>query len=129
MAYTIVSRADRSRLTVVRIETDLDDVRQRRHHVLLQNILQHAADTIVTLSPRGRRDDMPPPIAVRLVADLRPSADGSAVRIWLSCRQQHAYRVGSCASRAAATWDRHTDIQTYRLLTSAEEGQYDGAVQ
>jgi len=87
MAYTIVSRADRSRLTVVRIETDLDDVRQRRHDVLLQNILQHAADTIVKLSPRGRRDDMPPPIAVRLVADLRPSADGSAVRIWLSCRQ------------------------------------------
>ena len=32
------------------------------------------------LSPRGRRDDMPPPMAVRLAADLRPSADGSAVR-------------------------------------------------
>ena len=31
-------------------------------------------------SPRGRRDDMPPPMAVRLAADLRPSADGSAVR-------------------------------------------------
>ena len=33
------------------------------------------------LSPQGRRDDMPPPapVAVRLVADLRPSADGSAV--------------------------------------------------
>ena len=28
------------------------------------------------LSPRGRRDDMPPPMAVRLAADLRPSADG-----------------------------------------------------
>ena len=28
----------------------------------------------------GRRDDMPPPMAVRLAADLRPSADGSAVR-------------------------------------------------
>ena len=34
------------------------------------------------------RDDMlPPPMAVRLAADLRPSADGSAVRTWLSCRQ------------------------------------------
>ena len=35
------------------------------------------------LSPRVRRDDMPPPPpwhAVRLAADLRPSADGSAVR-------------------------------------------------
>jgi len=49
------------------------------------------------VSPRGRRDDMPPPMAVRrwlaylftanraivdqkIVADLRPSADGSAVR-------------------------------------------------
>jgi len=29
----------------------------------------------------------PPPMAVRLAADLRPSADGSAVRTWLSCRQ------------------------------------------
>jgi len=27
------------------------------------------------------------PMAVRLAADLRPSADGSAVRTWLSCRQ------------------------------------------
>ena len=38
--------------------------------------------------PGGGRDDMPPPpMAVRLAADLRPSADGSAVRPWLSCRQ------------------------------------------
>ena len=37
--------------------------------------------------PRGRRDDMPLPMAVRPAADLRPSADRSAVRIWLSCRQ------------------------------------------
>ena len=29
---------------------------------------------------RGRRDDMPQPMAVLLAADLRPSADGSAVR-------------------------------------------------
>jgi len=39
------------------------------------------------LSPGGRQDDMPPPVAVRLAADLRPSADGSAVRTWLSYRQ------------------------------------------
>jgi len=32
------------------------------------------------VSPRVRRDDMPPPMAVRLAANLRPSADGSAVR-------------------------------------------------
>jgi len=30
---------------------------------------------------------MPPLMAVRLAADLRPSADGSAVRTRLSCRQ------------------------------------------
>jgi len=37
--------------------------------------------------PQARRDDVPPPMAVRLAADLRPSADRSAVRTWLSCRQ------------------------------------------
>ena len=39
------------------------------------------------LSPRELRYDMPPPMAFRLSADLRPSADGSAVRTWRSCRQ------------------------------------------
>jgi len=36
------------------------------------------------LSPRGRRDDMPPAdgssTVAKIAADLRPSADGSAVR-------------------------------------------------
>ena len=32
------------------------------------------------VSPPRRRDEMPPPMAVRLVADPRPSTDGSAVR-------------------------------------------------
>ena len=36
---------------------------------------------------RNTRDDMPPPMAVQLAADLHPSADGSAVRTRLSCRQ------------------------------------------
>jgi len=31
------------------------------------------------VSPRGRRDDMPPSM-VKIAADLRPCADGSAVR-------------------------------------------------
>jgi len=35
----------------------------------------------------GKRDDVPPPIAVRLAADLRPSADGSAVSTRIRCRQ------------------------------------------
>ena len=43
--------------------------------------------TINKASPRERRHDMPPPMAVRLAADLHPSADGSAVGTWLSCRQ------------------------------------------
>jgi len=50
-----------------------------------------------------RRYAPPPPMAVRLAADLRPSADGSAVRTWLSCRQpacrkpRAAAHLGSCA--------------------------------
>ena len=48
-------------------------------------------DSLSSLSPthnNAPRDDMlPPPMAVRLAADLRPSADGSAVRTWLSYRQ------------------------------------------
>jgi len=47
----------------------------------------HYDNINIKLSPRGRRDDMPPPMAVRLAADLRPSADWSAVRTWLSCKQ------------------------------------------
>jgi len=60
-------------------------------------ILEFPFDTLQDkVSPRGRRDDMPPPMAVRrwhivlppirprcvrkIAADLRPSADGSAVR-------------------------------------------------
>jgi len=56
------------------------------------------------LSPRQRRDDMPPPMAVRFAADLRPYADGSAVRTWLSCVP---IAQGSCAPRAVT--DRWTD--------------------
>jgi len=47
----------------------------------------HSSSVLNKLSPRGQRDDMPPAMAVRLAADLRPCADGSAVRTWLSCRQ------------------------------------------
>ena len=43
---------------------------------------------------RGRRDDMPPPpMAVLLAADLRPSADGSAVRTSLVAGQLQAASV------------------------------------
>jgi len=41
------------------------------------------------LSPRGG-DDMPPPMAVRLATDLRPSADGSAVRTPVVAKLQAA---------------------------------------
>jgi len=37
--------------------------------------------------PGGGETICPPPTAVRLAADLRPSAGGSAARTWLSCRQ------------------------------------------
>ena len=51
------------------------------------------------LSSRERRDDIPPPMAVRLAADLRPSADGSAVRPSLVAGggvsgSQRAYSLG-----------------------------------
>jgi len=47
------------------------------------------------LSPRRRRDDMPPAggSSNRLVADLRPSADGSAVRSSLVAGQLQAASV------------------------------------
>ena len=47
------------------------------------------------LSPRRRRDDMPPAGGSwnRLVADLRPSADGSAVRSSLAAGQLQAASV------------------------------------
>jgi len=47
----------------------------------------------IQLSLRGRRDDMPPPMAVRLAADLRPSADGSTVRTSLVAGQLQAADV------------------------------------
>jgi len=43
--------------------------------------------TIHKLSPRDCETICRRPMAVRLAADLRPSADGSAVRTWLICRQ------------------------------------------
>jgi len=61
------------------------------------------------VSPRGRRDDMPPTPAngsstvAKIAADLRPSADGSAVRTSLvtgggyAAGSQRAYSLGSCA--------------------------------
>jgi len=54
---------------------------------VLSLCLNSIASTDNKLSPRGRRDDMPPPTrmevrrwAVKIAADPRPSADGSAVR-------------------------------------------------
>ena len=45
------------------------------------------------LSPRERRDDMPLPMAVRLAADLRPSANGSTIRTSLVAGQLQAASV------------------------------------
>jgi len=52
-----------------------------RMHVYHENIKQ-------VIAPAGGRDDMPHADSiVRLAADLRPSADWSAVRTWQSYRQ------------------------------------------
>ena len=58
---------------------------------------------IKQLSPRGRRDDMPPPMAVRFSADLRPSVDESAVRTWLSCRQPACLWLGQTDGQIAVS--------------------------
>ena len=50
------------------------------------------------LSHLRRRDDLPPPTTVRLAADLCPSADRSAVRTWLSCRQPACLEPRAAAS-------------------------------
>ena len=52
----------------------------------------------------GRRDDMPPPMAVRLAAAVRPSADRSAVQTWL-------YSLGGAGT------DRRTDGRTDRSIS------------
>ena len=70
------------------------------------------------LSPGGGETIWSTPMAVRLVADRRPSADGSAVRTSLVVRpaagSQRAYSLG---------WDRQTGGQTngsrYRLSLNA----------
>ena len=56
---------------------------------------------------------MPPPMAVRLAADLRPSTDGSAVRTSLVAGGGQAYILG---------WDRQTDGSRYRLLPHTAGG-------
>jgi len=55
---------------------------------------------------------MPPPMAVRLAADLRPSVDGSAVCTWLSCRQPECIypRAAACLRLG------QTDGSQYRLM-------------
>ena len=72
-------------------------------------------------------------MAVRLAADLRPSADESAVRTSLVVGQpagsQLADSLGSCATTPACYslgWDRQTDGQTdgsqYRLMLPLRRG-------
>jgi len=61
---------------------------------------------------------MPPPMTVLLAADLRPSANGSAVRTSLVAGSQRAYSLG---------WDRQTDRQTDgRIVVSHNARLYGG---
>jgi len=61
----------------------------RRGNAAVSNTFDHVAYDIKASRYRhgGGETICPPPMAVRLAADLRPSADGSAVRTWLSYRQ------------------------------------------
>jgi len=58
-------------------------------------IVAHYCVTLCTTSyrPGGGETICPPQMAVRLAADLRPSADGSAVRISLVAGQLQAASV------------------------------------
>jgi len=86
------------------------------HHLHTVTVYIHCFPNkeITSYQPRGRRDDMLP-------ADLRPSADGSAVRTSLvaAAGSQRADSIGSCATQPACYslgWDRQMDGSRYRLM-------------
>ena len=104
----------------------------RRHFHVRYASVNHDNDdsgNMNKLSPRGRRNDMSRPTAVRLAADLRPSADGSAVRTLLVAGQpqdsQRADNLGSCDMQPACyslCWDRQTDGSRYRWMPPLRRG-------
>jgi len=53
----------------------------------IHEIIAYVKIHVTSYRPGGGETICPRPMAVRLAADLRPSADGSAVRTWLSCTQ------------------------------------------
>ena len=61
------------------------------------NSLKNVKNVVKKVSPRERRDDMPPAdgssTVAKIAADLRPSADGSAVRTSLVTGQLQAASV------------------------------------
>jgi len=63
------------------------------------------------IAPGPARRYAPPPMAVRLAADLRPSADGSAFRTSPAAGQLQAASVPR-----AYSWGRQTDGSRYRLM-------------
>jgi len=63
------------------------------------------------LSVMWRRETIcSPPTAVRLAADLRPSADGSAVRTWLSYRQPACLQPRAAARLGLGQTDGRTAV-------------------
>ena len=62
-----------------------------------KNSLKNVKNVVNKVSPRERRDDMPPAdgssTVAKIAADLRPSADGSAVRTSLVTGQLQAASV------------------------------------
>ena len=84
----------------------------------VSGLLRHTKQVI---APTAARRYGPPPTAVRLAADLRPSADGSAVRTSLVAGQLQAASVpiACCATQPACYslgWDRQTDGSRHRLM-------------
>ena len=55
--------------------------------------MRHGKSSATSYRPGGGETICPPPMAVRLAADLRPSADGSAVRTSLVASQLQAASV------------------------------------
>ena len=118
---------DRSSCPMTRAQAKLDHTQKIRE---TNNPCDHRHTTQCRTSYRlegGETICPPPPIAVRLAADLRPSADGSAGHTWLSCRQPACLQPNAAARLVQL---RHgTERQTYgRIAVSLNSPSYGGDI-
>ena len=84
----------------------------------------HTARCNKLLSQGWREDICPPAMSVWLAVDLYQSADGSAVRTWLSCRQPVCLypRAPACLWQLHHGTDKQTDGLQYHLMPPPTAG-------